>query len=59
MLEHIFVRPGVIARLRHSPLGPYLDPLATALHPEGDVPSSLQRCLCAAEQFARWVHGQG
>jgi site-specific recombinase XerD len=59
MLEHIFVRPGVIARLRHSPLGPYLDPLATALHQEGYAPSSIQRFLCAAEQFARWVHGQG
>jgi hypothetical protein len=59
MLEHTFVRTGVIARLRRSPLGPYLDSLATALHREGYAPSSIQRFLCAAEQFAHWVHGQG
>jgi site-specific recombinase XerD len=59
MLEQTFVRPGVLARLRQSPLGPYLDPLATALHHEGYVPSSIQRFLCAAEQFAHWLHGQG
>jgi integrase/recombinase XerD len=59
MLERTFVRTGVIARLRRSPLGPYLDTLATALHHEGYAPSSIQRFLCAAEQFAHWVHGQG
>jgi hypothetical protein len=59
MLEHTFVRTGVIARLRRSPLGPYLDSLAIALHREGYAPSSIQRFLCAAEQFAHWVHGQG
>ena len=59
MLERTFVRTGVIARLRRSPLGPYLDHLATSLHHEGYAPSSIQRFLCAAEQFAHWVHGQG
>ncbi len=59
MLEHTFVRTGVIVRLRRSPLGPYLDTLATALHHEGYAPSSIQRFLCAAEKFAHWVHGQG
>jgi len=59
MLEHTFVRTGVIARLQRSPLGPYLDTLATALHHEGYAPSSIQRFLCAAEKFAHWVHGQG
>ncbi len=59
MLEQTFVRPGVIARLRQSPLGPYLDPLAAALHHEGYAPQSIQRFLCAAEQFAYWVQGQG
>ncbi len=29
MLEHIFVRPSVIASLLGGPLGPYLDDLAT------------------------------
>ena len=59
MLERTFVRTGVIARLRRSPLGPCLDPLATALHHEGYAPSSIQRFLCAAAQFAHWVHSQG
>ena len=55
MLERTFVRTGVIARLRRSPLGPYLDTLATALHHEGYAPSSIQRFLCAAEQFAQFI----
>jgi integrase/recombinase XerD len=59
MLEHTFIRAGVIARLRRSPLGPYLDTLATSLHHEGYAPSSIQRFLCAAEKFAQWVQGQG
>jgi site-specific recombinase XerD len=59
MLEHTFIRTGVIARLRRSPLGPYLDTLATSLHHEGYAPSSIQRFLCAAEKFAQWVQEQG
>jgi len=59
MLEHTFVRTGVIARLRRNPLGPYLDSLATALHHDGYAPHSIQRFLCAAEQFAHWVYSQG
>ena len=59
MLEHIFVRPSVIARLRGGPLGPYVDDLATSLHQEGYAPSHIQRSLRAGEQFAQWLHGQG
>lgn len=59
MLEHIFIRPAVIARLRHGPLGPYLDDLATFLHHTGYAPSHIQRCLRAGDQFARWLHGHG
>jgi hypothetical protein len=59
MLEQTFVQKGVIARLRRSPLGPYLDPFATSLHHEGYVTSSIQRFLCAAEKFAQWLQGQG
>lgn len=40
MIEHTFVRTGVIAWLRQSPLGSYLDTLATSLHHEGYAPSS-------------------
>ena len=59
MLEHTFVRPSVIARLRRSPMGPSLDHLAAALHQEGYAPSSTQRYLCAAEKFAQWLQEQG
>ena len=59
MLEHTFVRPSVIARLRRSPLGPSLDHLAASLRQEGYAPSSTQRYLCAAEKFAQWLQEQG
>jgi len=59
MLEHTFVRPGVIARLRQSPLGPYVDAFAASLHQEGYTPYTIQRFLCAAEQYAHWVYDQG
>ena len=59
MLEHTFVRPGVIARLRQSLLGPYMDAFAAALHQEGYAPYNIQRFLCAAEKYAQWVHAQG
>jgi integrase/recombinase XerD len=53
MLEHTFVRPGVIARLRQSPLGPYVDAFAASLHQEGYAPYTIQRFLCAAEHIFR------
>ena len=59
MLEHTFVRPSVIARLRRSPMGPSLDHLAASLRQEGYAPSSTQRYLCAAEKFAQWLHEHG
>jgi site-specific recombinase XerD len=59
MLEQTFVRPGVIARLRQSPLGPYVDAFAASLHQEGYAPYNVQRFLCAAEKYAYWVSAQG
>jgi site-specific recombinase XerD len=59
MLEHTFVRPGVIARLRQSPLGPYMDAFAASLHQEGYAPCNIQRFLCAAEKYTHWVYAQG
>jgi len=59
MLEQTFVRMGVIARLRRSPLGPHLDHFATSLHHQGYPSSSIQRFLGAAEKFAGWLQGQG
>ena len=59
MLEHTFVRTGVIARLRQSPLGPHVDHFVACLQNAGYAPISIQRCLWAAEKFAAWLHGQG
>ena len=59
MLEHTFVRPGVIARLRQSPLGRYMDAFAASLHQEGYAPYNIQRFLCAAEKYTQWVYAQG
>ena len=49
MLDHFFVRTHVIARLRHGPLGPYLDDLATRLHHQGYAPSSIQSYVRTGE----------
>jgi site-specific recombinase XerD len=59
MLEHTFVRTGIIARLRRSPLGPHLDHLAASLQNDGYALISVQRFLLAAEKFAYWLQGQG
>jgi hypothetical protein len=59
MLERTFVRTGVIARLRRSPLGPHLDHLAASLQNDGYAVISVQRFLLAAEKFACWLQGQG
>jgi integrase/recombinase XerD len=59
MLEHFFVHPPVVARLRRGPLGDYLDDLATLLHQQGYAPSSIQSYLRAGDTFGRWLQGQG
>ncbi len=49
MLEHVFLRTGVLVRLRCGPLGPYLDDLTTSFHHQGYAPSSIQRYLRAGD----------
>ena len=56
MLEHIFARTHVIARLRRGPLGSYLDDFATSLHHHGYAPSSIQSYVRTGEMFGRWLH---
>jgi hypothetical protein len=55
MIEHSFTRTSVITRLRHGPLGPHLDALATTLHQHGYAPDSIRRTLRAGEQLGRWL----
>ena len=45
MIEHCFSRTSVITRLRHGPLGPYLDDLATALHQQ-DMLGTVSGTIC-------------
>src|SRR5712691_5303470 len=59
MLDQTFVRKGVIAWLRRSPLGPHLDHFATSLHHEGYAARSIQDYVSAPEKFAQWLQGQG
>ena len=59
MLEHFFVRPSVISRLRGGPLGHYLDDLATILHQHRCAPDSIRGYLRTTHQFRRWLSQQG
>ncbi len=59
MIDAIFVRAQVIARLQQSPLGPYLEQFATVLHEQGYAPSSIQDSLRAGDKFGRWLQQQG
>jgi integrase/recombinase XerD len=59
MIEHGFTRTSVITRLRHGPLGPHLDALATTLHQHGYAPDSIRRTLRAGEQFGQWLAQHG
>lgn len=59
MLEHLFARAHVIARLRRGPLGSYLDTFATILHQHGYAPSSIQSYVRTGDTFGRWLHRHG
>jgi len=59
MIDAIFVRAQVIARLQQNPLGPYLEQFATVLHEQGYAPSSIQDSLRAGDKFGRWLQRQG
>ena len=59
MLEHFFVRPSGIARLRCGPLGTYLDDLATTLHQHRYAPDSIRGYIRTSDQFGRWLSQQG
>jgi integrase/recombinase XerD len=59
MIKHGFTRTSVITRLRHGPLGPHLDTLATTLHQQGYAPDSIRRALRAGEQFGQWLAQHG
>jgi hypothetical protein len=45
MIKTIFVRSSVIARLESGPVGPYLNPLITALRAQRYAPYTIQQYL--------------
>lgn len=58
MLEDVFRKPHVIARLRASVLGENLDELASVLERLGYKPSTIQHHLYVAGHIAHWVAAQ-
>lgn len=59
MIDQLFVRPSVIARIQGGPCGPYLDALAEALQQQGYASDSTRRTLHACDKFGRWLIQQG
>jgi integrase/recombinase XerD len=59
MLEHCFVRPSGIARLRGGPLGPSRDDLATTVHHHRYALDSIRGYLRTSDQCGRWLSQQG
>ncbi len=59
MIDSIFVRASVLARLHRNPLQPHLEQLATTLHKQGYARSSIQNCVLAGDKFGWWLQRQG
>lgn len=59
MINQLFVRPSVIARIEGGPCGPYLTALAEALYHQGYASDSIRRILCACDKFGRWLKQHG
>ncbi len=55
MINSLFTRANVIARLNESPLHLYLSDLAQKLNRQGYSRDVIRRHLCAAEKFGRWL----
>ncbi len=59
MIDSIFVRASVLARLHQNPLHPHLEQLATTLHEQGYARSSIRDCVLAGDKFGWWLQRQG
>src|SRR5437588_797427 len=59
MLEHVYLRTGMIARLRGGPLGPSPDDLATSFHHHVHAPRIIHRYGRSGGQFGRGLQAQG
>lgn len=59
MIDSIFVRACVLARLHQNPLQPHLEELATTLYEQGYARRSIQDCVLAGDKFGWWLQQQG
>jgi site-specific recombinase XerD len=54
----LFHRPHLICRLQEGPFGPYLEEFAVSLQQQHYSRCTIQRALCAADHFGRWLQQQ-
>jgi len=55
MLDHVFRRPSVCARIRANPLGPWLPNYCAYLEGCGHLPKIIQQSVRAVEHFGSWL----
>ena len=58
MIDSIYVRASVLARLHRNPLQPHLEQLATTLHEQGYARSSIRDCVLPAISLAGGYNGK-
>lgn len=58
MLNDIFTRASLLAKLQSGPLGPYLPDLVSALQQQRYASHTIQKYLHAADAFGRWLNTQ-
>jgi site-specific recombinase XerD len=54
----LFHRPHLLRRLQEGPFGSYLEELAVSLQQQHYSRLTIQRALCAADHFGRWLQQQ-
>jgi integrase/recombinase XerD len=55
MLDHLFRRPRVRARMRANPLGAWIEAFVTYLDERGHPPGTIQQYVQAVEHFGVWL----
>ncbi len=58
MLDHVFRRPSVRARIRANPLGHWLPNDCASLEAGGHLPKIIQRSVRAVEHFGSWLDSE-
>jgi integrase/recombinase XerD len=55
MLDHLFRRPRVLARLRANPLGAWIEAFVAYLEERGQPPGTIHQYVQAVEHFGTWL----